>query len=126
MTLKYQVVIWWSERDGCFLAMAPQLPRCIADGETPKAALAAVQEAMELWLELAHEEGWPIPEPPGALLPVQNEFHWCAVSKAPASQPKVKAASKPATKPTLKPLRPKTKLPRGKSRKTHVETTHAV
>ena len=37
--------------------------RCSAHGDTPEQAVAELRVAMELWLEVAREEGWPIPEP---------------------------------------------------------------
>ena len=131
--LKYQVTVWWSERDQAFLAMAPQLPGCIAHGETREAALASLDELIEAWLEIADEENWQIPEPPGTMIPVQNELDWCSASKT--LTPTILTLQSPdgtkivtARAPeSLRVPRPKSKkLPRGKTRKTHVETTHAV
>lgn len=73
---KYQVTIWWSERDECFLAMAPELPCCIMDGETPEAALRECHAAIDTWLEIAREDGDPIPQPRGTLIAVRDEFDW--------------------------------------------------
>ncbi|WP_234024849.1 type II toxin-antitoxin system HicB family antitoxin [Tsuneonella amylolytica] len=36
---------------GGFVAYAPELRGCIADGETPQEALAAIYDAIECWLE---------------------------------------------------------------------------
>ena len=30
---KYEVIIWWSKEDNCYLAEAPEMPGCMADGE---------------------------------------------------------------------------------------------
>ena len=73
---KYQVVLWWSDADNAFLAMAPQLPGCIMDGETPEAALRALDEVIAMWMEDARESGWRIPEPAGKMVPVRDEFSW--------------------------------------------------
>jgi antitoxin HicB len=35
----------------------------MSEGDTAEEAVAMIQEAMELWLEVALEEGIPIPEP---------------------------------------------------------------
>ena len=43
----------------------PELPDCVAHGETQESALKAVGEAVELWLDTASEFGDPIPEPKG-------------------------------------------------------------
>lgn len=62
---KYEVIIWWSSEDGVFLGEVPELPGCVAHGETQESALKAVGEAVELRLDTAREFGDPIPEPKG-------------------------------------------------------------
>src|SRR5579863_3102345 len=63
---KYKVVIWWSERDGAFLAEMPELPGCMADGRTQEEALANVHQIAREWIETAQELGREIPQPAGA------------------------------------------------------------
>jgi antitoxin HicB len=48
---------------GGYLAIVPDLPGCISDGETPEAALKNVQEAIASWLEAAREWKMDIPQP---------------------------------------------------------------
>ncbi|RZF64005.1 type II toxin-antitoxin system HicB family antitoxin [Sphingomonas populi] len=48
---------------GGYLATAPDLPGCMADGETPEEALAAGYDAAAAWLETAAELGRDIPAP---------------------------------------------------------------
>ncbi len=60
---KYDIVISWDEGDGIFIASVPELPGCMAHGNTPESALANVQEAMQLWIDTAKEFGDRIPEP---------------------------------------------------------------
>jgi antitoxin HicB len=48
---------------GGFVALVPDLPGCMSDGETPQEALANAQDAIACWIEAAHELGRPIPEP---------------------------------------------------------------
>lgn len=48
---------------GGFGATVPQLPGCMADGETPQEALEAVYDAILCWMEAAEEMGRPVPEP---------------------------------------------------------------
>jgi predicted RNase H-like HicB family nuclease len=62
---KYQLVIWWSADDGLFVAEVPELPGCMAHGDTMSAAVTNAQDAMDLWLDVAREMGRPIPEPRG-------------------------------------------------------------
>lgn len=65
---KYEVIIYWSEEDGVFVAEVPELPGCAAHGSTQKAALASAQAAIRLWIDTAKEFGDPIPEPKGRRL----------------------------------------------------------
>jgi predicted RNase H-like HicB family nuclease len=65
---KYEVIIYWSEEDGAFVADVPELPGCAAHGATQEGALACAQEAIRLWLDTAKEFGDPIPEPKGRRL----------------------------------------------------------
>ena len=60
---KFSVNIFYSEEDEGYIADIPNLRFCSAFGETPAEALAEVEKVKELWLEVAKEEGRPIPEP---------------------------------------------------------------
>ena len=51
------------EDGGGFVAVAPELPGCRSDGETPQEALANAYDAIACWIEAAEEMGRPIPEP---------------------------------------------------------------
>lgn len=62
---KYEKVLYWSEEDSAWIAEVPELPYCAADGPTPEAALQAVEQAIQQWLEIAQEKGWKIPQPQG-------------------------------------------------------------
>ncbi len=67
-THKYELIIYWSNVDGVFVAEVPQLPGCAAHGQTQEEALRNVKDAVELWIETAREFGDPIPEPKGERL----------------------------------------------------------
>lgn len=58
----HHINVFWSDEDGCWIADVPDLRYCSAHGETPAEAVAEAQEAIALWLEVAREEGIPIPE----------------------------------------------------------------
>ena len=32
--LKYELVIYWSREDDCYVVVVPELPGCLADGKT--------------------------------------------------------------------------------------------
>ena len=59
----YHINVCYSEEDGAYVADIPDLPSCSAFGETPHEAVAEVEISKELWLEVAREDGKPIPEP---------------------------------------------------------------
>jgi predicted RNase H-like HicB family nuclease len=66
--LPYEIILYWSAEDRVFVAEVPELPGCLAHGDTQEAALANVKQAMQLWLDTAREFGDPIPEPKGRRL----------------------------------------------------------
>jgi predicted RNase H-like HicB family nuclease len=68
MSSKYEIIIYWSEEDGAFLAEVPELPGCMADGQTYQDALTNVERVIQEWVETAKELGRPVPEPKGHLL----------------------------------------------------------
>ncbi len=65
---KYETIIFWSDEDQAYLAEVPELPGCIAHGDTYEAALASAKEAIQLWLDTALEFGDVIPKPKGRRL----------------------------------------------------------
>lgn len=67
MTGRYEIIIYWSEVDDCFVAEVPELPGCMADGTSYQEAAANAETAMEAWIDTAKELGRAIPEPRGRL-----------------------------------------------------------
>jgi predicted RNase H-like HicB family nuclease len=64
---KHEVVLYWSQEDGAFIAEVPELAGCAADGATRQEALANVEQVIAEWIETARELGRPVPEPKGRL-----------------------------------------------------------
>ncbi len=65
---KYEIIIYWSNDDKAFIAEVPELPGCMAHGNSPDDALTNCKDAMDLWLDTAREFGRDIPEPKGRRL----------------------------------------------------------
>ncbi len=65
---RYEIIIYWSNEDNAFIAEVPELPGCMAHGNTPEDALKNTKEAIQLWIDTAKEFGDPIPEPKGERL----------------------------------------------------------
>ena len=68
MSMKYEVIIYWSKEDDAFIAEVPELPGCMADGMTYEEAVTNAQRVIEEWVETAHSLGRPVPEPKGRLM----------------------------------------------------------
>ncbi len=65
---RYEIIIYWSEEDEAFIAEIPELPGCMADGETYQEALSNAEVIIQEWIETAEELCRPIPQPKGRLV----------------------------------------------------------
>jgi predicted RNase H-like HicB family nuclease len=68
MSNRYEVIIYWSKEDQSFIAEVPELPGCMADGQTYQEALSNAETVIKEWIETALELKRPIPEPKGKLM----------------------------------------------------------
>lgn len=68
MTIKYELIIYWSDEDQSFIVEVPELPGCTADGESYEQAVANARQVIEEWIATAKELGRPIPVPKGRLM----------------------------------------------------------
>lgn len=68
MSIKYELIIYWSEADQAFIVEVPELPGCMADGASYEEALANAREVIESWIATAQELGRSVPEPKGRLI----------------------------------------------------------
>lgn len=64
---KYEIIIYWSKEDSAYIAEVPELPGCMADGETYQKALENAEVIIQEWIETAKQLGKPIPTPKGKL-----------------------------------------------------------
>ena len=65
--MRYELIIYWSRADDCFVVEAPELPGCMADGATYEQAVANAQLVIQEWIATARSLNRPIPEPRGKL-----------------------------------------------------------
>jgi predicted RNase H-like HicB family nuclease len=68
MQNRYELVIYWSEEDHCFVAEVPELPGCMADGSSYQEVVRNVELIIDEWRATAQALGRPIPEPAGKLM----------------------------------------------------------
>jgi len=62
---KYPMIVTWSEDDKCYIVSVPDLPGCMADGDTPEDAVKNVQTVIAEWIDTVKELGRDIPLPSG-------------------------------------------------------------
>ena len=65
---KFEIILYWSNEDQAWVAEVPELPGCMAHGESQEATLQHVNEAIHLWIDTARELGDPVPQPKGERL----------------------------------------------------------
>lgn len=65
---KYERIVYWSQDDQKWLVDVPELPGCMADGETAEEALQNAEVIIDEWIDTAKALGRAIPEPKGRLL----------------------------------------------------------
>lgn len=65
--MKYEIILYWSEGDGAYIAEVPELAGCMADGPTAQEALTNVEQIAREWIETAQELGREVPTPKGRL-----------------------------------------------------------
>lgn len=65
-TSEYPVVIHWSDEDQLFVGHVPDLPRCMAHGDTREEAEASLREAIALWMDVSREVRGSVPAPRSA------------------------------------------------------------
>jgi predicted RNase H-like HicB family nuclease len=68
MQAKYEIIIYWSKEDNCFIAEVPELPGCMADGTSYAEALQNTEIIIAEWIETAKSLNRNIPEPKGKLM----------------------------------------------------------
>jgi predicted RNase H-like HicB family nuclease len=70
--MRYLVVV--EKGPTSYGAHVPDLPGCIAAGETKEEVLTLIREAIEFHLEGLKQEGQPIPTPGSAITPYGKRF----------------------------------------------------
>lgn len=66
--MRYEMIIFWSQADDAFVAEVPELPGCMADGQSYEEAVSNAQRVIAEWIDTARSLGRPIPEPKGRLV----------------------------------------------------------
>lgn len=65
---RYEIIMYWSDEDGRYIAEVPELPGCMADGADRAELLKNIEQVIAEWIETARLEGREIPVPKGKLI----------------------------------------------------------
>jgi len=68
MKYKYEIIIYWSADDNAFIAEAPELAGCKADGSSYAEAVKNIEVVIGEWIETATILKRSIPKPKGKLV----------------------------------------------------------
>lgn len=68
MNSRYELIIYWSQDDDCFVVEVPELPGCMSDGKTYQEAVSNTEAVIAEWIETARTLGRSIPVPKGKLM----------------------------------------------------------
>jgi len=68
MESKYEIIIYWSDDDEAFLAEAPELAGCMADGKSYIEAVQNIEIVIQEWIDTATALGREVPKPKGKLM----------------------------------------------------------
>jgi antitoxin HicB len=69
LSLPYTIEAIPDKESGGWFMRVKELPGCMSQAETWQEVLPMIEEAKQLWLEVALEHGFPIPEPSTEIAP---------------------------------------------------------
>ena len=64
---KYELIIYWSAEDAVYVAEVPELPGCMADGQSYVEAVENAEKVIDEWIVTAKKMGREVPKPKGKL-----------------------------------------------------------
>lgn len=67
MRSRYELINYWSDDDEAFVVKVPELPGCMADGQSYVEAVENAEKVIDEWIETAKDLGRKVPKPKGKL-----------------------------------------------------------
>jgi predicted RNase H-like HicB family nuclease len=58
---RHSYKVFWSDRDGGYIAVSPEFPRLSSFGDSPEAAVAELRGLLDDAVAVYKSEGWPLP-----------------------------------------------------------------
>ena len=68
MNSRYELIVYRSQDDDCFVVEVPELPGCMADGASYQQAVANAEAVISEWIETATALGKTISAAKGKLM----------------------------------------------------------
>ena len=65
MKSRYELIIYWSDDDDAYVVEVPELPGCMADGQSYVEAVENAEKVIDEWIETAKDLGREVPKPKG-------------------------------------------------------------
>jgi predicted RNase H-like HicB family nuclease len=91
----YPIEVYWSDEDGAWIAVAPDLLHCAAHGPTPHEAVAEVEDAIAACIEVAESTGREIPRLHSELLEHRSSRSQSVIGLTrPGSSPRSSASAR--------------------------------
>ena len=56
--MRYELIIYWSKEDNSFVVEVPELPGCMADGQTYAEAVANAETIIDEWIGKVRAQTW--------------------------------------------------------------------
>ena len=60
---RYEKVVYWSDEDGCFVGVCPELFSAGVHGEDPEEVFKELLAVVDEWVEIFARDGRQLPEP---------------------------------------------------------------
>lgn len=84
LTCNYEILIHWNNEDQAYIAEVPELPSCMAHGDTPESTHASAKQAIQLWIDtsqefvdpIAKDEKFPLRGTPVTLIDPTSPVAW--------------------------------------------------
>jgi len=70
----YEVKVYYSPNDECYVAEIVEFIGCAADGATPEEALANLRELKAVWMRAVVENGYAVPPPRRAVVAQERQL----------------------------------------------------
>ena len=65
---RYETILYWDDRGHAFITEVPELPGCMAHGDSQETALRNIYNVIRFWIDKTRALGRPVTKPKGERL----------------------------------------------------------